>query len=269
MSLSQLRRMFSAPAPAPLSFAPRMYHVPDGTRVYAVGDIHGRHHLVEKMLEAIVQDAKAKPPARNIEVFLGDYVDRGLHSREVLDLLIAPPAAGHERVCLMGNHEDALLKFLDHPKYLRGWGNMGGYATLASYGLAIPESMAPERLAQLRDQFRRHMPTEHLAFLKSLPMQHIIGDYIFVHAGIAPGVAIAEQTRDNLLWIRNPFLNYEGHFEYYVVHGHSPIAAPEIHKNRANLDVSDATIPTLCCAVLDGTKRSIIMVTNENVDFAP
>lgn len=241
-----------------------MFAVPDGVRVYAVGDIHGRSNLLAKMLAAINQDAVSGTQHRTVEVFLGDYVDRGMHSREVLDLLIAPAADGHERICLQGNHEEALLHFLTDPQSLRSWANIGGYATLASYGIAIPESMSPERLGILRNRLRQQLPESHDAFLKNLKLNYVLGGYLFVHAGIMPMVALDKQRPEHMLWIRDPFLRHQGFFEHYVVHGHSPVAVPEILINRANLDVSAADIDSLCCLVAEGTERRILMVTTAN-----
>jgi serine/threonine protein phosphatase 1 len=176
---------------------------------------------------------------------------------------LAPPVQGHTRICLLGNHEDVLLRFLEEPSILREWGNFGGYATLASYGIGIPESMTPQALADLRDRFKQHFPAQHAAFLKQLRLSYRAGDYLFVHAGVLPKLPLAEQSRDDLLWIRQPFLQHEGFFEQYVVHGHSPVAVPDIRVQRANLDVSAAAVPSLCCLVIEDTQRRILLVTDE------
>lgn len=242
---------------------PREFKIPEGTRIYAVGDIHGRSALLSKMFAAIAKDVANKPPATITEIFLGDYIDRGMQSREVIDLLIAPPPTGHQRVCLMGNHEDTLLRFLVTPSLLREWANFGGYATLASYGLGIPESMSPEKLTIVRDRLIRDLPESHMTFLQNLKLSYQMGDYLFVHAGILPETPLEEQSRDNLLWIRAPFLKHEGYFDHYIVHGHSPVEEPDIRPNRANLDVSGATKDTLCCLVIEGSNREVIQVSHE------
>ena len=263
MVLHRLRQLFTTPPPEPLE-APT-FAVPDNVRVYAVGDIHGRCHLLSKMLAAIARDAASANDKEIIEIFLGDYVDRGMQSREVIETLLAAPAEHHERICLLGNHEEALLRFLNDPQSMRGWGNIGGYATLASYGIGIPESMSPEHLSNLRNRLQGMIPEAHLEFLKTLKLNYILGDYLFVHAGIMPGVPVEKQRPEHLLWIRDPFLHYEGFFEnYYVVHGHSAVSIPEIRVNRANLDVSEADIDSLCCLVLEGTERRTLLVTNLN-----
>lgn len=263
MPFHRLRQLFSSSSTAP-SAAP-VFTMPEGVRVYAVGDIHGRGKLLAKMLAAIERDARAHPTQKIVQVFLGDYIDRGLESKEVINLLLAPPPAGHERICLMGNHEAALLQFLDNPSVLREWANFGGYATLASYGIAIPDSMLPERLAQVRDAFRKNLSPAHETFIRNLQLSYHVGDYLFVHAGIKPSVPLAKQTRDDMLWIRDPFLKHKGFFEYYIVHGHTPVPTPEIYTNRANIDVSAAAKNSLCCMVVEGSApHRVIPVSDEN-----
>lgn len=240
----------------------RLFSLPPGERIYAVGDIHGRAYLLDKMLEAIARDAAASTETKICEVFLGDYVDRGAQSRAVIERLLAPSPHGHRRICLRGNHEETLLRFLNEPEILRDWASFGGYATLASYGIALPTSMTPTTPFQLRDALREAMPDAHLAFLQGLKLSHTRGDYFFVHAGIQPGVAIADQTPAACLWIREPFLSHRGYFSHYVVHGHSPVASPQLLTNRANLDVSEAKTPSLSCLVIEGNTRRILTVTD-------
>lgn len=258
MLLQRLHRFFFSPKPAP--HAVPVFSLPKGTRVYAVGDIHGRSHLLTKMLAAIEQHAAANPIPHVAEIFLGDYIDRGLYSREVVDMLLTPSAMGHERICLMGNHEEALLHFLRDPKILRDWANFGGYATLASYDIQIPGSMSPQTLIALRDRFQRNLPATHEAFFRGLKMTHVIGNYLFVHAGILPGIPLAAQKSEHLLWIREPFLQHEGFFEHYIVHGHSPVTTPDIHSHRANLDISAAEVDSLCCLIIEEGQRNILIV---------
>jgi serine/threonine protein phosphatase 1 len=256
-----LRQFFSPPTALPQM--PPVFSIPSGIRVYAVGDIHGRKHLLSDMLSAIENDARAHPDKRIIEVFLGDYVDRGFHSKEVIDLLLAPSANGHERICLVGNHEEVLLQFLNDPKVMRDWANFGGYATLASYGVVIPPSMSPEKLSIMRDAFKRSLPAQHLQFLNNLQMSYSLGNYLFVHAGILPNLPLDQQKPEYFLWIRDRFLKHTDFFEHYVVHGHSPVAKPDILLNRANLDISAASIPSLCCLVIEGRERTVLTVQNQ------
>lgn len=258
--MMRLFRKREQPAAAPL--APRDFRVPPNTRVYAVGDIHGKDILLKKMLAAIAADAANYPGAKIIELFLGDYVDRGMGSKEVIDLLLAAPANGHERIFLKGNHEEAMLKFLAEPTVLREWATFGGYATLASYGIQIPQSMQPAALVEVRNRLLEKMPPAHLQFLKNLRLLHVVGDYLFVHAGIDPKRSIEAQDPDKLLWIRQPFLQHAGYFERYVVHGHTPVAEPEILHNRANMDVSAAAKNSLCALIVNESKRTSLLVTD-------
>ncbi len=238
----------------------REFSLDAGVRIYAVGDVHGRAGLLRKMLRAIAQDARNHPNHKIIEVFLGDYIDRGLESREVINLLLSPPPQGHQRICLLGNHEETLLRFLDNPNILRDWRNYGGFATLDSYGVGIPASMSPEKLNILRDAFQRNLPAAHLAFIKSLPLTYVNGDYLFVHAGVPPHLPLHEQKPEHLLWIRDKFLYHSDFFDHYVVHGHSPMKAPDIQHNRANIDISVAEKNSLCCMVITGSERRVFVV---------
>lgn len=260
MVLASIRQLFTSSKPASQAAAP-VFALPPGERIYAIGDIHGRAHLLKKMLAAIETHAASHPAARVVEVFLGDYVDRGLESRAVIDMLRSASPRGHERVCLLGNHEETLLRFLEDPKILREWTNYGGFGTLASYGIGIPATLSPETWAIVRDAFARALPSAHREFLQGLRLTYQQGDYLFVHAGIMPALPLAAQRREHLLWIRESFLSYSGYFERYVVHGHSPVASPEILKNRANLDVSAAASDSLCCLVLEGSNREVILMT--------
>lgn len=255
---TRLRQRFARPHTLPI--ADPVFALPDGVRVYAVGDIHGRADLLAQTLSAIEADAATNPAPRILQVFLGDYIDRGMQSREVIDLLLAPPPKGHERICLMGNHEETLLRFLEDPSVLRSWGNYGGYATLAAYGIAIPNAMTPAHLAHTRDRFRANLPDHHLQFLRHLKLCHELGDYFFVHAGIAPDIALDAQQSDALLWIRERFLNHRGFFPRYIVHGHTPVPEPDIRNNRANLDVSGNLPDRLCCLVMQADTRRTMLV---------
>lgn len=259
MGLARIKKLFTTEAPV-AALTPRSFSVPEDVRVYAVGDIHGRAKLLKKMLAAIEEDAHQHAATITYQIFLGDYVDRGMQSREVVDLLLAPPPKGHERICLMGNHEEALLHFLNDPNILRDWANFGGYATLVSYGIPIPESMLPGRLHALRDAFARAIPQAHLDFYKNLPLRTIVGDYLFVHAGIIPGLPLEQQKPEHLLWVRRSFLNYKGYFDHYIVHGHTPVTSAEVLPNRANLDISIAPQSSLAALILEGEERRLLVV---------
>lgn len=249
-----------------LAHPPPVFSVPENTRIYAVGDIHGRSGLLKKMLDAIEEDARQYPGEKIIQVFLGDYIDRGFHSRQVIDLLLEAPPAGQERVCLLGNHEMFLLEFLKDPAIFRSWLNFGGYATLASYGVRVPSTMSADVPAQLQMTLKQNLPARHEQFLRDLLYSYEVGDYFFVHAGVRPGMLLEDQNPEEFLWIRKPFLDHKGFFEKYIVHGHSPVMAPEELPNRANIDVSGASKDTLCCLMIEPTHRKIILVTDDKTE---
>lgn len=235
--------------------------VPPGTRVYAIGDIHGRADLLERM-DALISADAAGAPARRVIVYLGDYIDRGLESAQVIDRLIESGNDGFERVFLCGNHEDALLRFLDDVSVGPMWLGNGGDAALYSYGVRIKADLPyAERLAAVQADLRARLPQAHLDFLRALKRQHVEGDYLFVHAGIRPGVALDAQSDEDRIWIREPFLSARGDFGKIVVHGHtinSTLESPEIRTNRIGIDTGAYASGTLTCLVLDGETRRFL-----------
>lgn len=227
--------------------------VPEGRRVYAVGDIHGRLDLLRILHDRIVEDAADFTGAAKVLVYLGDYVDRGLQSRETVDYLLDEPLAGFERVFLMGNHERALLDFLDDSRVAIDWMSYGGDATLYSYGVGLdgPRTQA-ETLVKLQAKFRANLPARHLEFYRSLVMTHVEGDYYFAHAGVRPGVALDRQQESDLLWIRDEFLESSANFGKVVVHGHTITRAPEVKRNRIGIDTGAFASGKLTCLALEG-----------------
>lgn len=222
-------------------------------RVYAIGDVHGRLDLLGKLLDKISADRAAHPAARHKLIFLGDYVDRGSQSRELLDLLSQGPIDGFETIYLRGNHEDYLVRFLDDPADGSTWLYYGGANTLISYGIpASPLEKDPERLIAIQQRLRRALPESHLAFLRDLEISHVVGDYFFVHAGIRPGIPLAEQSNEDLLWIREPFLASTKNHGCVVVHGHSVRMRPEILANRIGIDTGAYDTGVLTSLVLQG-----------------
>jgi len=231
-----------------VAVAPR---VPPETRVYAIGDIHGRVDLLRDMHQMIHEDAYAWQAPRNVVVYVGDYIDRGPHSREVIDLLIEEPLPGFERVHLMGNHEDSLLRFLVDIEIAPVWLTYGGTATLQSYGVRPPRGGREDELRRAQDLLARHLPAAHLRFYRGLGISHVEGDYFFVHAGVRPGVPLPEQTDQDLVWIRDEFLRSEERFEKKVVHGHTPVPRPDFRDNRINLDTGAYATGRLTAAVFE------------------
>lgn len=228
--------------------------VPDGHRVYAIGDIHGRCDLLLQLHRKIVADVRARPgPTRRTLVYLGDYIDRGASSFDVLDVLIHAPLEGFERVHLRGNHEDLMLRFLSG-RHDAIWLHNGGDATLASYGLLASWMVAqPSEMLALRDRLHAAMPSSHLAFLQALRLWHVSGDYYLVHAGVRPGVPLDRQRPADLVWIREPFLLSDDDFGKRVVHGHTITSEPDVRANRIGIDTGAFCTGRLTCLVLEGT----------------
>lgn len=240
--------------------APR---VPAGHRCYVVGDIHGRADLLDRMHEMIVADRDAAPPRKiaqqNVIVYLGDYVDRGGRSFEVVDGLVHAPLGGFESVFLKGNHEELLLAFWADGSGGDVWMMNGGAATLLSYGVDIPGAfMDAHGRDAARRRFRDAVPADHLAFFRSLRTYHVAGDYLFVHAGVMPGVALEDQTEFDLLWIREDFLGHETPSDKVVVHGHSISPVPEVRAGRIGIDTGAWHSGCLTCLVLEDETRRFL-----------
>lgn len=237
--------------------------VPDGTRVYAIGDIHGCADRLRALHERILQDcrnADAKGPAatRRVIVYLGDYIDRGPDSRGVIELLTSTPLAGFERIHLKGNHETFMTDILDGAGELSLWLVNGGAATLRSYG--IDQLAVAAGIAGVRDALLHQVPAAHLEFLQALRFSHVEGDYVFVHAGLRPGVAIEAQDPYDLMWIRAPFLHSDADHGKIVVHGHTPSAEPVLRANRIGIDTGACMGGNLTALVLDGAERRFLQV---------
>ena len=225
--------------------------LPDGLRIYAIGDIHGRADLLVALLRQIDADCTLYPSGRPIVVFIGDYSDRGPASREVLDLLLGYKRT-KETVFLKGNHETFVPRFLSEPAVLDEWRLCGGLETLVSYGLKPsinPGAAEPQRLAKA---LAKSIPKPHLEFLESLKLSFSCGDFLFVHAGIRRGVPIRKQREEDLLWIREEFLSCEQRFEKFVVHGHTPVRTLDVRSNRINIDTGAFATGRLTCIVIEG-----------------
>jgi serine/threonine protein phosphatase 1 len=229
--------------------------VPQGTRVYVVGDVHGCIDLLTAMHRLILADAERHDVPRRVVVYLGDYIDRGPDSKGVVDLLIKTPLPGFEAVHLKGNHEQALLDFLDDIAIGPDWFSFGGVATLASYGLTAPENVFdPEQLLATQAALRARLEGGHLAFFRGLKLGHFEGDFLMVHAGLRPGVPIDAQVENDVLWIRDAFLSSEENFGVIVVHGHTIAPFPEIRPNRIGIDTGAFHTGRLTCVVLQDTE---------------
>ena len=234
--------------------------VPDGQRVYAVGDIHGRVDLLEKLHQSIMEHATKGPAEiQNTIVYLGDYVDRGFNSKEVIDFLLDTRSEDIRPVYLKGNHEDVLLQFLEDPSLGPAWFAIGGNATALSYGVAIPKRLSgTEKFHFIRQELQRLIPPDHLAFLKQLVLTYEAGDYFFVHAGIRHGVPLDRQHPKDLLWIRGDFLDRGQNCGKVIVHGHSISHKPEVRVDRIGIDTGAYATNALTCLVIESTSRSFI-----------
>jgi serine/threonine protein phosphatase 1 len=231
--------------------------VPAGLRIYAVGDIHGRLDLLDKLLARINADIAHRPTARPVWVFLGDYIDRGSSSRETIDRLIAHGEA-NETIFLKGNHEVIAMKCLSDRSMFDQWLRLGGEETLGSYGVRAETLLNGKRLVELQTAFHNALPQRHLRFFQDLQNTYVCGDFFFVHAGAKPDVELSEQKESDLLWIRGEFLSSNYDFGKIIVHGHTPSREIEVRPNRINIDTGAFATHRLTCLVLEAESLSVI-----------
>ena len=241
--------------------APRGAFVPQDTRVYAVGDVHGCAERLVALHRAIADDAAAAGAGRKVVVYLGDYVDRGPESKAVIELLLRDPLPGFQAVHLLGNHEDFLRRFLADGSVALTWFMNGGDATLRSYGVdPYEDANSLDWLRDLSAAFQEHLPSDHVGFFDGLAMSHVEGDYLFVHAGLRPGLALDLQDPEDLIWIREPFLSSKADHGKIVVHGHTPVNAPELRANRINVDTGACFGGPLTALVLHEDQQAFLQV---------
>ncbi|MEM6886545.1 MAG: metallophosphoesterase [Pseudomonadota bacterium] len=224
--------------------------------IYAIGDVHGQLAALKNALALIEADGGSEAQI----VLLGDYVDRGPDSRGVVELLMQARTNGRPWIMLKGNHDRYLVRFLSEarvsdPRTSTGlkWLNprLGGDKTLCSYGVKAAEDMP---IGPLLEAARTAVPSAHTDFLNDLPLVHEAAGKLFVHAGIRPGVPLDAQKEDDLLWIRDGFLDHTGSFGPLVVHGHTSLEAPEHYGNRVNLDGGAGYFRPLHPAVIEGSR---------------
>ncbi len=236
--------------------------VPEGppdTRIYAIGDIHGRLDLLQLLHGMIERDAAEVEGKRKLLIYLGDYVDRGSSSCQVVDYLLGDPLPQFDIIRLRGNHEEMLLSFLDDPEFAPMWMINGGEATLSSYGIGEMQGETIEqRNRNIQAALKERLPRAHVEFFHSLGLHHVAGDYLFVHAGVLPGVALEEQVVEDLLWIRGEFIKSDADHGKCVVHGHTVVDEPEIRENRIAIDTGAYFSNILSCLVLDGGERRFL-----------
>ena len=251
--------MVSAQQGASGGGAPVSPAVPEGTRVYAVGDIHGRADLLHRIQDMIGDDAASAARRRKVVVYLGDYVDRGPESFQVVDHLITHPLDGFETVHLKGNHEEFLIRFVEDGAMGAAWMMNGGGATLVSYGVsAFNFFLGEPGLKRAQKRLAGTIPPSHLDFYHGLRLTHVEGDYLFVHAGLRPGVAIDDQKEGDMIWIRDDFLKADTRFDKMVVHGHSIEPEPDIQAYRIGIDTGAYRSGRLTCLILEGATRRFL-----------
>lgn len=235
----------------------------DGSRYYIFGDIHGRLDLLQDLLAAVRQDLKDNPVEKATQIFLGDYIDRGPASAQVIDALAKKPDDSVQRLCLMGNHEYLFIRFLADPSILPQWLQIGGDKTLLSYGIEV--SSLKDDPKRVRQRLLSVIPGYHLDFLRSLKLFHRVNDYAFVHAGVRPGIPLERQEDQDLLWIREEFLDYTRDFGVLVFHGHTPREDVVVLPNRVGLDTGAFISGKLTCAILEGTGLRFLQTRPEGV----
>jgi serine/threonine protein phosphatase 1 len=233
--------------------------VPADSVVYAIGDIHGEAGKLDRLHAMIRADADGRAAERRVAIYLGDYVDRGPDSAGVVDRLITDALPGFERAFLMGNHEDFLLQFLEAASSMSAWFYNGGVKTLESYDVDLRgyDSWMAEP-GELQQDFRSRLPAAHLRFFEALDLYRVEGDYLFVHAGVRPGRTLEDQSRADLLWIREAFIHSDADHGHVVVHGHTPCEAVEVRSNRIGIDTGAVYGGKLTALVLEGARREFL-----------
>ena len=231
--------------------------MPEGLRFYVIGDIHGRVDLLEQLFSLIDYDLAESEPGRSVQLFLGDYIDRGASSRATIDKLIER-AEIHECAFLRGNHEAVAVSCLTDKASIPAWMRIGGAETLLSYGVRPTLSLSVGELSAIQSAFQSALPRSHLQFFGRLQTQLVVGDYFFVHAGIRPGIPLTKQKERDLLWIRDEFLASTQDHGKVVVHGHTPSVDVEYRPNRINIDTGAYFTNRLTCLVLESNQRRLI-----------
>ncbi len=242
--------------------------------MYAVGDIHGHADVLRPLIRQLKDDlARSRPRERPLLAFLGDYVDRGPDSCGVVETILALEADGpFEVACLKGNHEDALERVLRDADFGPHWIANWGAATLQSYGVAVPRhGREAQETARVQAELTAALPARHRDLLGRCAMSLSVGDYLFVHAGVRPGVPLDRQAERDLMWIRHDFLESDADFGKVVVHGHTPCRRPELRANRIGIDTGVYYSGVLTAVRLEGTDQRIIQATADTppIGFRP
>jgi serine/threonine protein phosphatase 1 len=227
------------------------------SRLYVIGDIHGRSDLLDRMTAAIKRDLGPHPSDESLTVTLGDYVDRGPDSRGVVDRLMRNPFS-MPYVALRGNHEQLFMSFLTAATVGPVWRDLGGLETLHSYGVPVTSLMMGNNFENAAQAFRQAVPESHVKFLSSLSNSLTVGNYFLCHAGVKSGIPLERQQPEDLLWIRESFLNSKKNFGKIVVHGHTPCEQVEELPNRINIDTGAYATGRLTCLVAEPKGRRFL-----------
>jgi serine/threonine protein phosphatase 1 len=226
-------------------------------RLYAIGDVHGCLEALLDVHEAIADDLTRRPVADWRIIHVGDYVDRGPENRGVIEYLAGRAVEDPQMVFLMGNHDEMFLASIDGDANMaRVWLSNGGVETLFEYGVDV--DVFAERFRNDTPKLPE-VPEAHLAFLRGLDLFARFGDYAFVHAGIEPGIALEAQTRQTLLWMREPFLESTQEYDAVIVHGHTPRREVEVRRNRIDIDTGAVFGNRLTCLVLEDDSQNLLI----------
>ncbi|MET3793910.1 metallophosphoesterase [Aquamicrobium terrae] len=242
---------------------------PQGLRLYAVGDVHGRLDLLEAFHRHVAAEIEADAPPDWRVVHLGDYTDRGPDSKGVLAFLAEAQARDTRNVLLAGNHDLGLLEFIDRPEPYGLFMTNGGIETAASYGVHWSRFGFPVEdqaaLSAFHAALLAAMPPAHIDLLRSLTTSFACGDFFLCHAGVRPGIALERQSRDDLVWIRGEFHHHSGLYPKVIVHGHTPVAAVEVKPNRVNLDTGAYYTGRLSAMAVEAGDKRLLTITKEGV----
>jgi serine/threonine protein phosphatase 1 len=231
---------------------------PKGYRAYVIGDVHGRLDLLKALLAKVHTELDREPPAKCLLVFVGDLIDRGPNSAQVIERLRTYNRRGVQPVFLLGNHEEVLLRILrGEAELITKWRWFGGAECLQSYGVN-PEAVAASSDEEALAIVRAAIPKAHVQFLESFADSCRFGDYLFVHAGVRPGIELEQQSQSDLRWIREPFLNDNSDHGFVVVHGHTISSAVEQRPNRIGIDTGAYRTGVLTALAIEGSDRWIL-----------
>ena len=235
--------------------------LPEDLRIYCIGDVHGRDDLLLEIHEKINEDA-GDFSGQIVIVYIGDFVDRGMYSKEVVEILIGHPFPDFDCIYLRGNHEQTLLDFLQEASVGPAWLSFGGQATLASYGAAVTKiPTRREEFVEIQRSLREKLPRSHLEFINKTKLSYTAGSYFFVHAGVNPKYSLARQQPEDLMWIRDQFISSNKHYEKIIVHGHTVTDEPELLPNRIGIDTGAYASGRLTCLVLQGEQQRVFQTS--------